>query len=156
MPLHSSDMIITQYLLLSADSINNIRTVEALKFLSSSSRSRFNNRHLQLPQSLRERMTSFIGILFLSGIPFSIDAYPVAGGIWILTIFIYDGTDAGAPSAATAPLSPKTPSRRASGIYKDWGPYVYKKHTQSFYLSKTGPGEAPSDLPCRGLKWPRA
>lgn len=101
-------------------------------------------------------MTFFSGIHPFTGDTVYVMVHPLVDDCWLLTITVNHDRDAGAPS----PLSPSSPpallKTHGLGIYKDTGPNVYKKHTQSLYMSKTGPGEAPSDLPCRGLKWPRA
>lgn len=75
-------------------------------------------------------MTALIGVLFLSGIPFKVDAFPVTEGRWLLTISIKDNADAGTPSAATPPLFHTSPSRRASGRDRNHIiPIIYRPST---------------------------
>lgn len=147
----------TQYLLISADSVERISAAKALIYLTLSSSSRTNRRHFRQLATIREQMTSFIGIHFLTGIPVKIDFYPVAGGQWLLVVSFSGDSDAGTPSAATLPFSPTPSGRRASGMYKFSGASAYKEHTQNLYMSKRGRYYAPPLLPCRGQSghpWP--
>lgn len=122
----------TKYLLISTDAIKSISASEALHLLTASSRSRYKNRHLQLNKCFRERMAAFIGILFLSGLSFKVDAYPVAEDLWVLTISSEDDAEAGTPSATMSGSVPLTSRHRASGRDRN---HIPPLHIQTLYNS---------------------
>ena len=145
------------FLLISADAIKCIGASEALSYLIiSSSISWAARRYRDHYNRTQERMTSFQGIHPLTGDTVCVTVHPVFDSRWLMTVIVHQDRDAGTPSAATPPLSPSTPTRRASRIYRGAEPDIYKMSPAPLNMSKTGPGEAPSDLPCRGLKRPRA
>lgn len=110
---------------------------------------------LELYDYNRERQTIVIGISNTvfpeqSHIRFSFKS--ISRDYSLIILEIVSNSEDGTPSAATPPLSPVPPTLCASGIYKDTGPDTYKKHTQSLYISKRGPGGAQSFLPLQGAK----
>ena len=132
--LKSSDMKTYQsFLLISVDSIKRIDATEALAYLLiSSSISRDAKRDWDLKIRTREMMTSFSGIHPFTGDTVYVKVHPVVDGCWLLTVTIIRDRDAGTPSAATSPLSPVPPTRRASGCYKDPIAY-YIKNPHNLY-----------------------
>ena len=124
--------------------------------LSSISRGQLKTRQHQIPLNApREILTVHIGILGNTGIIIPITVrktvHHVVDRYWLVILY-FKLDDAGTPSAATPPLSPVPPTRRALGRYKDPVPYDYKNHTQSLYMSKRGRYYAAPLLPYRGLK----
>ena len=132
---------------------HSVRLLYILSFLS-----REQQRHPSASYRTRERSTVPIGI-FNTVLPVSLifekTFLHVTGHHWLIVLKLSFDGDAGTPSAATAPLSPVPPTLRTSGRYKASGPDVYKKHTQSLYLSKRGRYFVPPLLPCR-VKQPLA
>lgn len=150
----SSDMNTQQiFLLISADAIQSIDATEALTYLRiTSSLSWAAKRHRDYYSRTQERMTSFQGIHPLTGDTVCVTVHPVFDSRWLMTVIVHQGRDAGTPSAATPPLSPSTPTRRASRIYRGAEPDTYKMSPAPLNMSKRGHCYTMSLLPCRGQK----
>lgn len=104
-----------QYILITTDAVRGISAAEALQYLTLSPGSREQLRHLRHYDRTRELVTSFSGILSLTGIDVNIEVYAVIDGLWLMSVSIGEDNDAGTPSAATPILSPCPLTRRASG-----------------------------------------
>lgn len=121
-----------QYILITTDAVGGISAAEALQYLTLSPGSREQLRHLRHYDRTRELVTSFSGILSLTGIDVNIEVYAVIDGLWLMSVSIGDDNDAGTPSA-TPPLLSHTPTtRRASGRDRN---FIPPRHIQSFYNS---------------------
>jgi len=145
------------FLLISAGFVKEIDATKALAYLLiSSSFFRDATRHSGQYSRNRKTMTSFCGRHPFTGDTVYIKVHPLMDGNWLLAVTVNQDRDAGTPSPLSPSSPPAIPKTHGLGLYKDMGPDAYRKHTHILYKSKTGPGGAPSDLPCRGLKGPRA